>query len=243
MASEPLSTQNCGCRWAWALVTSQIGAKLVMAVTGLVLALFVLGHMAGNLQFFLGAEAINDYAELLQAKPPVLWAVRLTMLTAVAIHIVTGLSLKWANWSARPQGYEFEQTVEASLASRYMVLTGVVAAGFIVYHILHLTVGVTNPAHYDVHEASGRHDVFAMTVLGFENPLISGAYIVAMVGLGLHLSHAMTSVFQTFGVNHPRLTRPIAWFGPAFAILVAGGLALIPISVLVGLIRVGGGGQ
>jgi succinate dehydrogenase / fumarate reductase cytochrome b subunit len=128
------------------LVHSSLGKKYVMAVTGLLLIGFVLAHMAGNLLIFFGPDAINSYAAALKAKPYLLWPARVGLLVVFLIHLYVAFRLTYENYAARPQGYVHERTLQASFASRHMMLTGMVLLAFIVYHLAHFTFGVVTRA-------------------------------------------------------------------------------------------------
>ena len=225
------------------IIRTSIGRKILMAVTGVITFGFVIGHMLGNLQVYLGQEQINVYAEKLQALGPFLWVIRGSLLLAFAVHIWLGIQLKLENWSARPEGYRNEQTVQASLASRTMIWTGLIILLFVIYHLLHYTARVTNPDYQNLFDAAGRFDVYTMVILGFSNYLISGFYIVAVGLLSYHLSHGVASMFQTLGFNTPiwqQRLKAIAWFFTIFLFL---GYAAVPAGVMAGILTTGGGGM
>ena len=211
---------------------SSIGKKVVMAATGLVLYGFVIGHMLGNLQIYLGPKAINDYAEFLQhfLHGKGIWLVRGGLLVAVGLHIWMAVTLTLSNWSAWPVGYRDWQAVESTYASRTMIWSGPILGAFIVYHLAHLTLG-------SVHPDFVKGDVYRNVVVGFQNPFVSGFYILAMLALGLHMFHGFWSLLQTLGLSHPRwnpLRLSLAWL---LAALVVAGNISIPVSVLAGLVH------
>jgi len=202
----------------------------MMALTGLVMLGFVVGHMLGNLQIYLGAETLNAYAEWLHNHPALVWGTRIVLLVCVSVHIIAWLSTWLRSRSARPARYASKQKRQASnIASRSMRFSGPAILGFIIYHLLHFTVGA---AHSDFIE----HDVFHNVVSGFSNPIVSAVYIFSMVMLGLHLVHGVWSAFQTMGLNNSTWTPRIR----LLATVIAGALALgnisIPVSVLLGWI-------
>jgi succinate dehydrogenase / fumarate reductase cytochrome b subunit len=215
-----------------------------MAVTGLGLIGFVIAHLLGNLQIFLGKQALNDYAHHLEEIPTLLWIARIGLLIIFIVHIVFGIGLWLSNRRARPVAYEVEDTVQASWASRNMLLTGLVILAFVIYHLLHFTFGVTDPADYK--SALPRYqvpmdpvlnpelDVAEMVVLGFEKPLVSIAYVVAMIFLGLHLWHGAGSWLQSLGLKNKRTMRWIDALGAAFAVLIVVGNCVIPLAILAG---------
>ena len=131
-------------------IRSSLGKKYVMAVTGVLLIGFVLGHMAGNLLLYFGQDAINTYAAALKARPALLWAARIGLLVVFLTHLYVALRLTLENSAARPQGYAYERTLQASFASRHMMLTGLVLLAFIVYHLAHFTLGLVTRADIQV---------------------------------------------------------------------------------------------
>ena len=231
-------------------VRSSLGSKYVMAVTGLVLLLFVIGHMAGNLQIFLGKQALNDYAHHLEELPMLLWTVRVVLLVVFVVHIVMGIRLWRLNRRARPVGYIVEDSVQASWASRHMLLTGLVILAFVIYHLLHFTFGVTDPGHfkknttkvpevqYNLPEvkdpALQEYDTAAMVVDGFKQWPISLLYVVSQVVLGFHLWHGAGSWLQSLGLNNRRWRRIIHGAGATVAVLIVVGNCSIPLAILAG---------
>ena len=172
--------------WFTNFARSTVGAKIIMAVTGLGLVGFVLAHMAGNLLIFTGTpDAINAYAQGLKDLGPLLWVARIGLIVFAVLHIASFLRLNARNSAARPQGYAQTKWQQAPVASRYMRLSGIVVFAFIVYHLLHFTAGVVtvdpDGLRLATEDALGRHHVYNMVVSGFANPIVSGAYILAMV--------------------------------------------------------------
>jgi len=216
--------------WASYFFGTSIGKKLIMAVTGMVLFGFVVGHMLGNLQIYMGPEKLNAYAALLKSTGSLLWAVRLGLLVVVGLHIWAATSLTLTSWSARPEGYRVTAYQESDYASRTMRWSGPILAAFIVYHLLHFTVGSVHPEFDHV-------DVYSNVVLGFSVPWVSGAYIVAMLALGFHMYHGVWSMLQSLGLNHPRYNPLRRIFAVAFTLLVVVGNISIPVSVLTGVVH------
>lgn len=208
---------------------ASIGKKAVMAVTGLILFGYVLAHLIGNLQVYLGPEQINRYAEFLHSKPALLWIARLVLLTAVGLHVVTSLQLWILKRRARPIRYVKEEYVPAGYASRTMLWSGPLIAAFVVFHILHLTTGSANLPFRDL-------DVYHNVVNGFRIPAVSISYIVAMALLCMHLYHGLWSMFQSVGISHLRYTPLLKRLAAAFAIFIAAGNISIPVAVITGLI-------
>lgn len=186
-------------------LSSSIGRKYLVALTGLLLFGFVIAHMLGNLQVFLGAETLNGYAEHLAGLPMLLWPARVILLVSLIVHVFLAIQLSIENRRARPVRYAGRKSVASTFASRTMLYTGLAVALFIVYHLLHFTFGAVHPQFFKAVDAHGRHDVYAMTVASFRQPWIAGSYVLAMAFLCLHLSHGVGSVPQTFGASDERL--------------------------------------
>ena len=225
---------------------TSVGSKYLMALTGLGLTLFVIVHMVGNLLIFAGRDALNQYAHMLKENGELLWLARGGLFTLFVVHVVLGIRLTWANQAARPVGYVREDTVQASWASRHMLLTGLVLLAFIVYHLAHFTFGwvhTANGLNYlgledkMIDPAHPRQDVYGMVVAGFQNPLITLSYVVAMFFLWLHLWHGGSSWFQSLGLNNPRYGPVIQYVGPVIATVVLIGNCAMPLAVLVGAIK------
>ena len=211
---------------------SSIGKKVIMALTGVILFGYVLGHMIGNLQVYLGPEALNHYAVLLRSIVHgwAIWAVRAVMLAAVGLHIWAATALTLESRRARPAGYGEQKWKESTYASRTMRWGGVIIGLFVVFHILNLTTGTVHPNFVE-------GDVYHNFVAAFQNVPTSIVYIIAMIALALHLRHGVWSMFQTLGVSHPRyiaLAHAAAW---AFAALILVGNLSFPILVLAGVIH------
>jgi succinate dehydrogenase / fumarate reductase cytochrome b subunit len=221
---------------------------MVMAATGGLLILFVIAHLAGNLLIFAGPEALNSYAARLQSMGGLLWLARLGLLAVFVIHLYAGLKLYRQNRQARPEQYRYEALAQTDAQDRlrvqaavHMATTGLVILAFVVFHLLHFTFGYVKPDAFGLHDAAGRHDVYRMVVLGFGNFFISGTYVIAMLLLGAHLIHGMTSMFQTLGINHPAINRLIRVGGPAVVGLIVVGNCSMPLAVLFGWVGLPGG--
>src|SRR5262249_37841964 len=155
------------------------------------------GHLAGNLNELRGPEAMNGYAAGLRELGWLLWALRAIVFVGAVLHIWAATALTLENRRARPQHNVLNKHPAASYASRTMIWSGVILLAFVVYHLLHFTFGVTNPAEFDVHDAKGRHDVYRMVIAGFSNPVLSFSYMLAVGFLCIHLSHGFASVFRS----------------------------------------------
>lgn len=231
--------------WLFDFYRSALGKKAVMAVTGIVLFGFVLGHMVGNLKLYMGNDEtgvpkINVYAEgLREIGAPVLghgealWIARIILLVAVALHVLAAWQLTMINRRARQGGSYARFTPQASTyASRTMRWGGVIIFLFVIYHLLHFTFGNAHPDFVP-------GDVYRNVVVGFSNPLVSGFYIVAQVALGFHLYHGLWSLFQSLGWNGPRLNSFRKQFAAVFAIIVSVANISFPLAVLAGFVKLG----
>lgn len=214
-----------------------------MAITGLIMFGFVVGHMIGNLQIFISQDQLNTYAQALKDLPVLTWSVRIIVLVSVIIHIWNAVRLYFENRASRPIRYVINSTVQASLASRTMFWTGLGVLLYVVYHLLHFTFIATNPQYAHLIDAAGRHDVYSMVVLGFQNYLISTVYIVALFLVAYHLSHALFSFLQTLGLNHPRFQTTLKRIVYAISVLIFIGYVSMPVAVLVGIINLPAGGH
>jgi succinate dehydrogenase / fumarate reductase cytochrome b subunit len=210
--------------------SSTVGKKAVMAVSGAVLVLFVLGHLAGNLQIYEGSEKLNAYSRFLHSMPGLLWGARITLLVMVLLHIWSALQLALGNWDARPTGYVQKKATGSSYASRTMYWSGPIILAFVIYHLLDFTFGNVNPNFQE-------GDVYANVVASFSVVPIAAFYIIAMLALCLHLYHGLWSMFQSLGFYQPRYTPVLKRAAATIAILIAAGNISIPISVMTGLVR------
>lgn len=210
---------------------STIGKKAVMALTGLILSGFLVLHMLGNLQVFLGAEVMNHYAESLRATPALLWFARIVLLASVLLHAWAAVQLSAVKSSARPVAYVKPANVQGTTGSRTMMLSGPVIGLFVIGHLLHLTTGTIHPQFEELR-------AYENVVHGFSNPIASVLYIVAMILVGFHLSHGVWSMFQSIGFSHPRYTPLIRKFSGVFSWLLIAGFISVPIAVMLGIVRI-----
>jgi succinate dehydrogenase / fumarate reductase cytochrome b subunit len=238
-------------RWLFAALGTTVGGKYVVALTGLALTGFVIAHMSGNLLLFRGRDALNSYAQFLKDRGGLLWAARLGLLAVFVLHMWVAIRLTLRNRAARPTRYAYEDTVQASWASRTMIWSGLVIFAFLIFHLLHYTFGLVAATAPDgqnflhLHESltqatpkdpAKRHDVYAMTVYGFRNVAVSIAYIVAQLFLGLHLSHGISSTFQSLGWAAPRWWRVLRAVSLTIALAVVIGNIAMPLVVLTGVV-------
>ncbi|HLY09136.1 MAG TPA: succinate dehydrogenase cytochrome b subunit [Planctomycetota bacterium] len=204
---------------------STIGLKVLMALTGVILFGFTVAHVSGNLLVFAGPAKMNGYAHMLKSNAGVLWGARLVLLTSVVVHIVSAITLYKRRGDARPVAYGFKEPHGSTYASRTMIWSGPILALFIVYHLLHFTVGA-------VHPKFNAEDAYGNVVEGFSHAPVAIAYILAMLCLGLHLSHGVWSLLQTVGVNRPNWECALRRGAILFGVAVCGGFISIPLAVL-----------
>jgi succinate dehydrogenase cytochrome b subunit len=216
-----------------------IGKKMVMAVTGVILVAFVIGHMLGNLKVFTGEEHFNAYAAFLRTMgAPMLpheaglWIARFVLLIAVALHIVSATQLTLRSWAARPVAYAVKKSVASTYAARTMRWSGVIVLLFVIYHLLHFTAGVVGYA-----PGQFTPSVYRNVIVGFSVWWVSVAYIVAMIALGLHLYHGVWSMFQTVGLSGIGADRVYRGVAVVITLAVVLGNIAIPIAVMAGWVR------
>lgn len=229
--------------WIFDFYRSPMGRKAVMAVTGIVLFGFVVGHMMGNLKIYKGQEALDHYAEgLRQIGDPVfgpselLWVARAGLLLCLVLHLHAAITLTQLNRGARGGQRYAKTTPQASTAaSRSMIVSGVILLVFVVYHLLHLTIGTP-----DIHPNFQEGQVYHNVVTGLGSPIAAAFYVFANIALAFHLYHGVWSLFQTLGFADPRWTGIRQKVSLAFAILVAGVNISFPVAILTGFVKLGG---
>lgn len=213
-----------------AFCQSLVGKKVIMAVTGVILFLFVVGHLLGNLQIFAGPERLNAYSAFLKGAGEILWAVRVVLLAALILHIVAAVQVSRANKRARPIPYAVKKDIETGYAARTMLWSGPLIFVYVVYHLAMFTFLVTGPGYSPT-------DVYRNEVLAFRMPAVTAAYILAIVFLGMHLYHGAWSMLQTLGLSHPKYDPWRKRLAVAFTIVVCAGFAIVPIAVLAGWLK------
>ena len=224
-------------------ILSSLIKKFVMSITGFVLASFLLVHMLGNLQVLEGPSAINVYAHFLQKQLPweALWGFRVVLGGCFVLHLVMAYLLVVENKKARPQEYIVKKPQVCSLAARTMIYTGTLVILFAVIHLLHYTVLCLNPefkqldwvATSGIYEGKVLHDAYAMIVLGFAKPWVSIAYIAAMFIIGFHLSHGVSSMFQSIGFRNEAWRYRLNKIAVAYCFIIALGFSITPAAVLI----------
>lgn len=208
------------------------GKKAVMAVTGFILFLFIIGHLLGNLQIFEGPGPINAYGRFLKSTGELLWFVRAVLLICVVLHIIATVQLALRNKKARPIGYSVKKSVASNYADRTMYWSGPIILAFVIFHLLEFTAGYIHPESRFIDG-----DIYHNVVAGFSVWWVSAWYIFSMILLGLHLRHGVWSMFQSVGWNHPRHTPVLKQVALWFAIAITLGYISIPVAVLAGLVR------
>jgi len=220
-----------------AFYQSSIGKKWIVALTGLVLVGFVVGHLLGNLQIFLPADYINTYAQKLQGLGPLLWLIRLFLLGAFALHVINTIALVKENRAARPARYAVERTKRATTASLTMIISGLILLAFILFHIAHFTLGVVPLKDIHAVDTLGRHDVHRMMISSFQNLWVSLFYLISMALLCLHITHGFQSVFQTLGVRTRKLAPLLSFTSVALGWFLFLGNAAIVLAILFRLVK------
>jgi succinate dehydrogenase / fumarate reductase cytochrome b subunit len=218
-------------------VFSSIGKKTIVAGTGLLLVGFLVAHLLGNMTIFLGQDALNTYAEKLHSLGPLLWLARIGLLAIFVLHIVFTMLLWKENRAASPAKYAAGNAVPSSVFVKTMRYTGLLVFAFVIFHLAHFTLGWIQPGAYALRDELGRPDVYSMVILGFQVVPISLFYLIALVLLTFHLSHGISSLFQTLGLSNRMLRPRLEAVGTAVAWILCAGYVSIPISVLFGLVQ------
>jgi succinate dehydrogenase / fumarate reductase cytochrome b subunit len=218
---------------------SSVGKKYLMAGSGAALFLFVIAHMLGNLQIFLGPEQINRYGHFLQSTPELLWPARIALLVLVLVHIVSAIKISQENKAARPVAYQNYQVVAASYASRTMLMSGLIVLAFIIYHLLHFTaqvryINLTGQSFVDFIDPQNRHNVYKMMVVGFNSKPVAVFYVIGVGLLCLHLSHGVSSMFQSLGWKNKYYGKFLDNFAKVVSWILFLGYISIPIAILAG---------
>lgn len=214
------------------LPSSSVALKLGMALTGIVLAGFVCVHLAGNLLLYFGPTVLNAYAKSIHDAHFLLWPLRAVLLCSLVLHLTFGITLQIRNKQAAGR-YVQKRYRAATFSSRKMLLTGSVVLCFVLYHLAHFTLRITDARFAQL----GHTDVYQMLVLSFQSPLVTFFYVLAMLFLGIHLQHGLSSLFQTLGLNGRRYDRPLTIVGRTLAWLLMLGNMSLPLSVYLGLVK------
>jgi succinate dehydrogenase / fumarate reductase cytochrome b subunit len=218
---------------ALTLLDTTVGKKAALAVTGVILFGFVIGHMLGNLQVLLGADVYNAYGAGIKEKPVLLWGVRLVLLVSVLVHTTIVLELYGKSVAARPVGYLVKKNIATSYAAMMMKLTGPLLLVYIIFHLAHFTFPGVSLGDYD--HVPG--DVYSNFVNAFRIPWVVALYVTANIALGFHLYHGAFSMLQSVGLNHPRYNKRMRNLARGLAFLVTAGNVFLPLTVLLGLVK------
>lgn len=228
-----------------AVYRTTIGKKFIMALTGIIGYGFVIGHMIGNLKVFLGADEFNHYAaflrtvgEPLMPERTLLWIIRIVLLASVGLHIWAAVTLTRQAQTSRPVRYQQKKAIKASFASMTLRWGGVAIFLFLIYHLLHFTFGTIHPDFQRITENGMTHpNAYHNLVVGFQNPLAVGFYLLAVASLAMHLYHGVWSALQTLGVNSKVTDRLFRGLAVLSAIVLFVGFSIVPVSVLLGIVR------
>ncbi len=208
--------------------SSTVGTKILIGLTGLLLFGFLVSHLVGNLSLLVGAEAFNGYAHKLESLGPLLYLAEAGLVGIFLIHVVKTLGNYRRNAAARPVAYREKQwaghTSRKSWSSTTMALTGLFILFFVVVHIRTFKFGT-----WYEEAGTGYRDLYRLVDETYQNPLYVGFYVVAMVLIGLHLNHGISSAAQSLGLSNQRLGRSLVLGGRVVAVVIAGGFALLPL--------------
>lgn len=212
--------------WLLDRLNSSIGKKIIMAVTGLSLMLFLVVHLINNLLLFAGPELFNKNVEQLESIKPLIRIVEIILLAIFVLHIYNALKLYFENKKAKPQKYAIDASSQNStFYSRYMTVTGIIILIFLLIHL----ATFWRTFNFEAHNLNVEFPFYTIVQEAFANPIIAIFYFVVMIFLGIHLNHAFQSAFQTFGLRHTKYTTLIEKFGTIIAIAMTIGFASIPV--------------
>jgi len=217
---------------------SSIMQKTIMSLTGIILMLFLFFHLIGNLGIYVGREAFNSYAELLNSYKGLLYIFRAGLFFNLILHIIIAFLLVKSNSLSKIIGYQKQIFLQTTIAANYMIYSGLLILFFVVFHIFHFTSGIIYPNYYLLIDSLGRHDVYSMVILSYQNLEISFIYLIAQIILFFHLSHGLPSIIQTLGGGNVKYNKQIKQFFYIFALIVCISYSSIPISVLFGILKI-----
>ncbi len=217
------------------LLSSSVGKKMLMAVSGLFMLLFVVMHLLGNSTIFIGSDWLNAYAEHLRELAPLVWAFRVFMISMLCLHVYLGIVLTLENWGANPEKYAVKKNLRATFSSKTMIWTGALLLAFILVHLAQFTFRAT-PDVVQAFDWKDRFDVFLMVISSLRIPLVAGFYIFAMIVLFLHLNHGIQSTFQSLGWNNDRTLPRFSMGGKLLSILFLLGYGAIPALIIAGIL-------
>lgn len=233
--------------WTADYLLSTVGSKVIVAITGASLVGFVVFHMIGNLKMFNGPDSINTYAYFLKHDLGLLiWIARAGLLGLFVAHIALTIRLKWLSAEARPVPYRYQAAAQATTASQYMLITGLVIGAFAVFHLAHYTFGWvhevvrpdgTRTNYLNLMDEQGRHNVYEMVIAGFSSTWIAVTYVIAQLFLAVHLAHGIQSVIQTIGLKNARFAPVWTAIGYATAVALFLGNTAIVVAVWTGILK------
>jgi len=214
---------------------STVGLKLAMAATGLLLLLFVLQHLVGNLKVFGGQAAFNSYAEFMQSLGLIKWGARFGLLGVLVVHVACALKLRARNAAARPSRYAVQRSHASTFYGRTMMISGVLVLVYIAYHIAHFTGELVS--YEPLTDAAGRRDIYTNFVRSLSSPLIGGFYVLGNVALALHVAHGASSMLRTLGLSQGRFRPALEKLGPVTGLLLGAGNVSMPLACMLGIIH------
>jgi succinate dehydrogenase / fumarate reductase cytochrome b subunit len=217
---------------------STVGLKIVMAVTGLLLLLFVLQHLVGNLKVFGGQDAFNAYAEFMQGLGVIKWGARFGLLGVLVVHVAAALKLRARNAAARPSRYAVQRPSTSTWYGRTMMVSGLLVLAYLAYHLAHFTGEIVNYEPLTVRGADGQlhRDIYTNFVRSLSNPLIGGFYVLGNVALALHVAHGASSMLRTLGLSQGRFRSALEKAGPVTGLLLGAGNVSMPLACMAGII-------
>lgn len=213
------------------VLKSSVVLKALMALSGLVMMGFLIGHLGGNLLIYMGKNVLNSYAAKLHSMGGLLWAVRIGLLSSLVVHVFTAITLTRRHRRSRYQSYKVKSAMASSFASRQMALTGSLVGLYVIFHLGHFTFKWTHPEF-----KHNPGDVYEMMVTSFQNPFLVGVYVVAMIMIGAHLYHGIRSAFASLGFYHPFYSKWIGYGSVALCVVLVLGFSSVPLAVYFGFV-------
>jgi len=217
--------------------SSSVGKKIIMALSGLSIVMFLIIHLIGNLGIMNGQNAFNDYAEFLHSMPKIVWIARIGLISIFTTHIYLAINLSLSNRLANSQKYKKQVSVKSSPASKTMMFGGITILAFVIYHLLHFTIHVVDPEFTNLVDPKGRPDVYTMVISGFKDNYINlGIYLFSLFFLCLHLSHGIFSAAQTLGITQSVPTKIMQACSNIIPFIIFILYSSIPLGISLGMI-------
>ena len=221
---------------------SSLGKKYIMALSGFALSIFIVLHLVGNLMVFLGPEGVNAYGNFLQSVPELLWPARTFLILVVILHFTSAAKLTLENLGSRPTAYSEYDVVAANYAARTMIVSGFIVLFFLIYHLLHFTIeapaiNLSSEDFRTFTTLNGQHDIYRMVIVGFQQPIVSAFYVLGIGLLCAHLSHGLSSMFQSMGWKNKFYGKFLDPFAIVAAVVIFLGYCSIPAAVLAGVLK------